>query len=85
VLRASDDGMIMLATERERIVALARTAGLPLQVGTTKGSTDAVPFVARGAIGAQLGWPGRYSHSPAEVLDLKDLTSLARMVELLAR
>ncbi len=85
VLRASDDGMIVLPSERDRIIALAQSNRIPLQVGTTKGSTDAVPFVAQGAIGAQLGWPGRYSHSPAEVLDLNDLKSLARLVRVLAQ
>jgi putative aminopeptidase len=85
VLRASDDGMIVLPSERMRIIGLARSNRIRLQVGTTKGSTDAVPFVAKGAVGAQLGWPGRYSHSPAEVLDLNDLTSLARLVRVLAQ
>jgi putative aminopeptidase FrvX len=27
-----------------------------------------------------IGWPLRYSHSPAEVIDLKDLVSLADVV-----
>jgi putative aminopeptidase FrvX len=27
-----------------------------------------------------MGWPLRYSHSPAEVVDLKDLLSLADLV-----
>jgi putative aminopeptidase FrvX len=85
VLRASDDGMIMLPSERDRIISVARSSRIPLQVGTTKGSTDAGPFVAKGAIGAQLGWPGRYSHSPAEVLDLNDLKALARIVRALAQ
>jgi putative aminopeptidase FrvX len=85
VLRASDDGMIVMPGERERIVAAARDNHVPLQVGTTKGATDADPFVAHGAISAQLGWPGRYSHSPAEVLDLNDLKSLARLVQILAQ
>ncbi|MDQ6738219.1 MAG: M20/M25/M40 family metallo-hydrolase [Gemmatimonadota bacterium] len=85
VLRASDDGMVMFPAEQERIESIARANHIPLQVGTTKGSTDAVPFVARGAIGAQLGWPGRYSHSPAEVLDLNDLKNLARLVRVLAQ
>jgi putative aminopeptidase FrvX len=85
VLRASDDGMVMEQNERARILALARANRVPLQVGTTKGATDVDPFVARGAIGAQLGWPGRYSHSPAEVLDLNDLRNLARLVQVLAR
>ncbi len=85
VLRASDDGMIISAPERERIMAIARDNHIPLQVGTTKGATDADPFLAQGVIAAQLGWPGRYSHSPAEVLDLRDLNSLARLVEVLAQ
>lgn len=85
VLRASDDGMIVMQSERQRIVALACANRIPLQVGTTKGATDADPFVAHGAIAAQLGWPGRYSHSPAEVLDLNDLQALARLVQALAK
>jgi putative aminopeptidase FrvX len=64
---------------------LARQNGIPLQIGVTRGSTDAVPFVARGALGAGLSWPGRYSHSPAEVLDLHDLNTLARMIVALAQ
>ncbi len=37
-----------------------------------------------GAAHAGLSWPGRYSHSPAEVLDLRDLASLVRLVKALA-
>lgn len=85
VLRGLDDGLIVLPTERARIMALARTNGLPLQIGATQGSTDAVPFVARGALGAGISWPGRYSHSPAEVLDLNDLNTLVRLITALAQ
>jgi len=85
VLIAMDDETIVSRAERERILALARNNHIPLQVGTTKGGSDLGPFVGSGAIGAQLGWPGRYSHSPAEVLDLNDLESLARLVRVLAQ
>lgn len=85
VLRGLDDGLIILPAERARIIALARADGIPLQVGTTQGATDAVPFSARGAISAALSWPGRYSHSPAEVLDLNDIDSLVRLIDALAR
>jgi putative aminopeptidase len=84
VLRGLDDGMISLPGERDRVLAAARERGIPLQVGTTHGSTDATPFVGFGAPGMGLSWPGRYSHSPAEVLDLRDLVSLARLVEAVA-
>ena len=85
VLRAMDDGLVVSPSERTRIIQLAHSNGIPLQVGVTRGSTDAVPFVARGAIGAALSWPGRYSHSPAEVLDLNDLNTLARLIVALTR
>jgi putative aminopeptidase FrvX len=64
---------------------VARANGLPLQIGTTRGSTDAVPFIALGAVGSGLSWPGRYSHSPAEVLDLNDLNTLTRLIVALAK
>ncbi|MGI8509824.1 MAG: M20/M25/M40 family metallo-hydrolase [Gemmatimonadaceae bacterium] len=85
VLRGLDDGLIVLPSERARIVALAHAHGLPLQIGATQGSTDAVPFVARGALGAGISWPGRYSHSPAEVLDLNDLNTLVHLIDALAQ
>jgi len=31
-----------------------------------------------------IAWPLRYSHSPAEVADLRDIRSLSRMVTALA-
>ncbi|MGZ8378991.1 MAG: M20/M25/M40 family metallo-hydrolase, partial [Gemmatirosa sp.] len=80
VLRALDDGSISSRRERARVERAARTAGVPLQVGTTHGSTDATPFAAAGAVGAGLSWPGRYSHSPAEVLDLRDLAALVKLI-----
>ncbi|HEY7897228.1 MAG TPA: M20/M25/M40 family metallo-hydrolase [Gemmatimonadaceae bacterium] len=85
VLRALDDGMVVPTSERSRIMQVARANGLPLQIGTTRGSTDAVPFIARGAMGSGLSWPGRYSHSPAEVLDLNDLNTLTRLIVALAK
>jgi putative aminopeptidase FrvX len=84
VLRGLDDGIASAPRERERVVSIARARGIPLQVGTTHGSTDATPFVAAGAPGMGLSWPGRYSHSPAEVLDLTDLSRLARLIEAVA-
>jgi putative aminopeptidase FrvX len=79
VLRVLDDGIATSRDERERVLAAAREAGIPLQVGTTHGATDAAAFVATGAVGAGLSWSGRYSHSPAEVLDLRDLEALVEL------
>jgi putative aminopeptidase FrvX len=32
-----------------------------------------------------IGWPLRYSHSPAEVIDTRDVDALARIVAVIAR
>jgi putative aminopeptidase FrvX len=31
-----------------------------------------------------IGWPLRYSHSPAETIDLRDVVSLADMIQAVA-
>ena len=85
VLRGIDDGMISPREERERILRIARDARIPLQVGTTHGSTDGTVFLRWGAPNTGLSWPGRYSHSPAEVLDLRDLDNLVRIIVEAAR
>ncbi len=51
----------------------------------TNGGNDGSEFVRLGAIDVALAWPLRYSHSPAEVIDLRDLRSLARIVAALAK
>jgi putative aminopeptidase FrvX len=84
VMRGLDDGMISPRAERGRILAIARDAGVPIQVGTTHGSTDGTVFVRWGAPNVGLSWPGRYSHSPAELLDLRDLDALAKLVAAVA-
>ncbi len=84
VLRGLDDGIISQRAERLRVQEIARTAGVSLQVGTTHGSTDATPFAASGAPAMGFSWPGRYSHSPAEVMDLRDLLHLARLIHAVA-
>lgn len=84
VLRGLDNGALTPPGERERILAIARAAQVPIQIGTTFGSTDGSAITALGPINTSLSWPGRYSHSPAEVLDLRDLEALTRLVAALA-
>ncbi len=84
VLRGLDNGALTPPGERERILAVARTKQIPIQVGTTFGSTDGSALTAMGPVNTSLSWPGRYSHSPAEVLDLRDLDALTRLIAALA-
>ena len=84
VLRVLDSRTIVPPGVVDRIVAVAREDGIPLQLGTTSGGTDASAFSAGGAIDAGLSWPGRYSHSPVEVMDRRDLEALVRLIVALA-
>jgi len=85
VLRGLDNRTLVSAEVMDRITALAKEHAIPLQIGVTGGGTDAAPFSARGAIDVGLSWPGRYSHSPVEVMDRRDLESLTRLLVVLAQ
>jgi putative aminopeptidase FrvX len=84
VLRGLDDGTLSPRAERERVQRVAKAAGIPLQVGTTQGSTDGSAVSPWGPPAVGLSWPGRYSHGPAEVLDLRDVSALVRLIVALA-
>jgi putative aminopeptidase FrvX len=84
VLRGLDNGTVAQRAERDRVVRVARAAGIPLQLGTTQGSTDGSAVGRYGPPNMGLSWPGRYSHTPGEVLDLRDLDALSRLIAALA-
>jgi putative aminopeptidase FrvX len=84
VIRGLDNSAVASPFEIERILRIARAQGIPLQVGATNGGTDGSSFVPYGAVHVSLSWPGRYSHSPVEVLDLRDLQALERLIYALA-
>lgn len=84
VLRALDDSNIVPRRERTRLLELATRAGIPLQVGTTQGGTDGGAISPWGPFNIGLSWPGRYSHGPAEILDLNDVDALARLIRVVA-
>jgi hypothetical protein len=80
VLRSLDDGSLTPRAERERVQRIAKAQGIPLQLGTTHGSTDGSSIAPYGAPNVGLSWPGRYSHAPGEVLDLRDVDALIRII-----
>jgi putative aminopeptidase FrvX len=84
VIRGLDNSSVAAPAEMDRIIRIANLNQIPLQVGATNGGTDGSEFVPYGAIHVSLSWPGRYSHSPVEVLDLRDLEALSRLVASLA-
>jgi putative aminopeptidase FrvX len=84
VLRSIENSSVAPEATRARVLAIAAAAGIPLQVGLTQGGTDGTMFTFWGAPNAGLSWPGRYSHSPGEVLDLQDLAALRDLIVALA-
>lgn len=83
VLRALDNSSVTPPAEIERVEALAKRRGIPLQIGTTNGGNDGSELVRYGAVNIPISWPLRYSHSPAEVVDLRDIRAMADMVRAL--
>jgi len=84
VARALDNSSITPPAYVDSLVQIARARGIALQVGTTNGGNDGSVFTPYGVVDVPMGWPLRYSHSPAEVIDLKDVVSLADMIRAVA-
>jgi putative aminopeptidase FrvX len=80
VLRAMDNGYLAPRELIDRFLGVAKRAGVPVQVGFTGGATDGMPFLAGGAAMLPFSWPGRYSHSPIEVADLRDVEALVKLI-----
>ena len=77
VARAVDNSSVTPPPVVDSLVMLAARSRIPLQVGTTNGGNDGSMFTRWGVPDIAIGWPLRYSHSPAEVIDLRDLVALA--------
>jgi putative aminopeptidase FrvX len=80
VIRGIDGSSMAPKALVSGLAALARTRGIPAVLGANGGGTDAASFVPLGVATAGLSWPGRYSHSPVEVVDARDVEALVRMV-----
>ncbi|MEW6321923.1 MAG: M20/M25/M40 family metallo-hydrolase [Acidobacteriota bacterium] len=85
VLRGLDSRTLVRAGVIDTMLGLAREAGVPVQLGVTSGGTDASAFSETGAIDVGLSWPGRYSHSPVEIMDQRDQDALVKLIVLLAQ
>jgi putative aminopeptidase len=85
VVRAVDGSSITLRNFVDRVVKLARASNIPVQYGVTGGGNDGSAFLKYGTVNIPLAWPLRYSHSPGEVIDTRDLDALAGILAVVAR
>jgi putative aminopeptidase FrvX len=84
VVRALDNSSVTPPAYVDSLLVLARARGVALQYGTTNGGNDGSVFTPYGVVDVALGWPLRYSHSPVEVVDVKDVASLADVLRAIA-
>ena len=47
----------------------------------TAGGTDGQAFLKYDIPSVPLSWPGRYSHSPVEVMDFRDMNNLVLLIK----
>ncbi len=85
VVRAIDNSNIAAWPLVQRVEALAKKHNIPVQYGITGGGNDGATFQRYGSADVPLSWPLRYSHSPGEVIDTRDLDALSSIVTVLAR
>jgi len=85
VIRAIDNSNIAPWKDVRRLEEFSEHRKIPVQYGVTGGGNDGSTFQRYGGIDVPLSWPLRYAHSPAELIDLRDLDSLAAVTAALAR
>jgi len=85
VIRAVDNSNITPREYVNRVVQLAHENNIPVQYGVTGGGNDGSVFTRYGSVDIPLGWPLRYSHSPAEVIDTRDADALGKIVAVIAK
>ncbi len=85
VVRAVDNSNIVPRNLVEKVIQLSKAGGIAVQYGVTGGGNDGAAFSPFGSTNVALGWPLRYSHSPGEVVDVRDLEALAKIIAAAAR
>jgi putative aminopeptidase FrvX len=65
----------------KHIQRLAARNEIKVQYGLTAGGTDGQAFLGYGIPAIPLSWPGRYSHSPVEIMDYRDMKNLVLLIK----
>lgn len=85
VIRAVDNSNITDRKWVDKLIALARANQIPVQYGITGGGNDGSAYLKHGTVDIPIAWPLRYSHSPGEVIDTRDVDALAKIVAAISR
>lgn len=85
VIRVLESINFMSRTNLKQMQSLAAQNKIKVQYGMTAGGTDGQAFLGYGIPSIPLSWPGRYSHSPIEVMDYRDVNSLVSLIQTLIK
>ena len=80
VIRVLESINIVSRANLKNMQSLAKENNIKVQYGMTSGGTDGQPFLGYGIPSVPLSWPGRYSHSPIEIMDYRDLNNLVLLI-----
>ena len=82
LIRYFDPGNIMPIKLREYFISLATKHDIKYQLFKSTGGTDAgaAQYVGNGILATTVGIPGRYIHSPATMVSLKDIEAAKQFV-----
>jgi len=80
VIRVLESINFLSRENLKQIQTLANKNEIKVQYGMTVGGTDGQAFLGYGIPSVPLSWPGRYSHSPIEVMDYRDLSNLVLLI-----
>ncbi len=81
VIRVLESVNFVTRKNLKYVQSLAAKNNIKTQYGMTAGGTDGQGFLSYGIPSIPLSWPGRYSHSPIEVMDFHDLQSLVQLIQ----
>ena len=84
MLRSIENASMATPYEFDRNRGSAAAAGIDAQIGLSQDSTDGVTFTIYDPPNAGLSWPGRYSHTPAEIADRRDMVQLIDLMQAMA-
>jgi len=79
-LRAIDNRHISDPAFVREVKTVAERAGIPVQVIFTGGGTDAAAIEVQGPKSLPIAFPARYTHSPVEMVAIKDLEDILALV-----
>nr|MBC7611918.1 M28 family peptidase [Pseudopedobacter sp.] len=83
VIRVLESVNIVRKKDLYYLQNLASKNSIKTQYGMTAGGTDGQGFLKYDIPSTPLSWPGRYSHSPIEVMDFRDMDNLVKLIKTL--